>query len=127
MSAAKKGNLAQLQSTYINAHNKQEEAIARKRRGLYRRLIAFTVLGLLITYGFVSTLISQYNKIQEQAQTRIELEQEATELKKQQVLLEEEIVKLDDDDYIAKIARRDYFLSEEGEIIFKISGSSSSY
>jgi cell division protein DivIC len=127
MSAAQKGNLAQLQSNYINAHNKQEEAIARKRRGLIRRLIAFTILGLFITYGFVSTLVSQNSKIEENRQIKLELEQEVAKLKEEQVLLEEEIIKLDDDDYIAKIARKDYFLSKEGEIIFKLTDDSTSY
>ncbi|MFC4323925.1 FtsB family cell division protein [Litchfieldia salsa] len=126
MSASQKGNLAQLQSNYINAHNKQEEAIARKRRGLFRRLIAFTVLGLLITYGFVSTLISQNSKIEENRLVKLELEKEVASLKEQQVMLEEEIIKLDDDEYIAKIARKDYFLSKEGEIIFKIADDSTS-
>lgn len=35
-------------------------------------------------------------------------------------MLQEEIVKLNDDDYIAKLARRDYFLSENNEIIFNL-------
>ena len=44
-------------------------------------------------------------------------------LKDKQSALEEEIVKLNDDEYIAKLARRDYFLSDEGEIIFNIPDS----
>jgi len=35
-------------------------------------------------------------------------------------MLEEEIVKLNDDEYISKLARKDYFLSENGEVIFNI-------
>ncbi|WP_078543194.1 FtsB family cell division protein [Litchfieldia alkalitelluris] len=127
MSASPKQTLAQLQSQYINAHQKQEEAISRKRRGLFRRLIAFTVLGLCISYIFISTLVSQSATINENVNTKAELEQKIANLQEEQVILEEEIVKLNDNEYIAKIARRDYFLSEEGEIIFKFTDESSSY
>jgi cell division protein DivIC len=41
-------------------------------------------------------------------------------LKKEETLLKEEIVKLNDDDYIAKLARKEYFLSDENEIIFTL-------
>lgn len=43
-----------------------------------------------------------------------------TKLQSKQKQLKGEIVKLNDDDYIKKIARRDYFLSEDGEIIFNV-------
>ena len=48
------------------------------------------------------------------------LEQQLTKLESKEKQLESEIVKLNDDEYIKKIARRDYFLSEDGEIIFNI-------
>ncbi|MFK4996598.1 septum formation initiator family protein [Bacillus sp. N9] len=48
------------------------------------------------------------------------LEESLAKLEKKQLTLENEIVKLNDDDYIAKLARSEYFLSEKGEIIFNI-------
>ncbi|MDI3410420.1 septum formation initiator family protein [Bacillus sonorensis] len=33
--------------------------------------------------------------------------------------LKDEIVKLKDEDYVAELARKDYYLSKDGEIIFK--------
>ena len=41
-------------------------------------------------------------------------------VQEQKQMLELQIAKLQDDEYIAKIARKEYFLSEEGEIIFTI-------
>lgn len=41
-------------------------------------------------------------------------------MKKKQDIYEEEIIKLNDDEYIAKLARREYFLSEKNEIIFNL-------
>jgi cell division protein DivIC len=120
MSAVRKKNVTQLQSTYITNQDKHEQFIKRKRRGLYRRLLAFTIIVLIFSYGIISTLISQSAHIEEKLSEKKVLEAKMAELQEEQVVLEEEIVKLNDDNYIAKIARRDYFLSEEGETIFKI-------
>ncbi len=35
-------------------------------------------------------------------------------------MLKSQIIKLNDDEYIAKLARKEYFLSEDNEIIFAI-------
>ena len=35
-------------------------------------------------------------------------------------LLKDEIVKLNDDEYIGKLARKEYFLSDDNEIIFTL-------
>ena len=48
------------------------------------------------------------------------MNKELVSLKKDEVLLKEEIVKLNDDEYIAKLARKDYFLSDKDEIIFTL-------
>ena len=68
----------------------------------------------------VSTLISQSSVLEKKGAEHGELKQELAGLKKKQVILNEEIVKLNDDEYIAKLARRDYFLSEGDEIIFNL-------
>lgn len=72
------------------------------------------------------TLLDQRAILQEKEDRKEVVEQELAKLEKEQQRLEEEIVKLNDDDYIAKIARRDYFMSEEDEIIFNIPDDSSS-
>ena len=37
--------------------------------------------------------------------------------------MKEQVIKLNDDDYIAKLARKEYFLSESDEIIFTLPSS----
>ena len=49
-----------------------------------------------------------------------QIEAELDSLKQDEVLLKEEIVKLNDDEYIAKLARKEYFLSKDNEIIFTL-------
>ncbi len=116
-----------IQSDYQKVVEDRQKLISHRRRGLGRRLTAFGVISSIVGYLMISTFLSQSaayeNKIMEREQLQIDLE----EMKKNQVKLEEEIVKLNDDEYIAKIARRDYFLSEGNEIIFSVSEESGSY
>lgn len=81
----------------------------------------FFVLASVISYFMISTLISQASSLEEIKAEQQQLNEELAGLKKKEMILKEEIVKLNDDEYIAKLARKDYFLSEEGEVIFNIS------
>ncbi len=47
-------------------------------------------------------------------------DQELVALKKDETILKEEIIKLNDEEYIAKLARKDFFLSNSNEIIFNL-------
>jgi cell division protein DivIC len=127
MGAVQKEKVTQLETTYKSTIQKQEKTLVRKRQGLIRRLVVFAVFASVIAYSMGSTLISQNAKISEKLKEKEELELQMVQLKEDQKVLEEEIVKLNDDEYVAKIARRDYFLSNEDEIIFKINSDSSSY
>ncbi|MEH7383957.1 septum formation initiator family protein [Bacillus sp. JJ1521] len=122
--SARKKNVTQLQSTYMEEYKEQEQALHVKRKGLIRRLIAFFVLVAIISYGLISMVVSQHKTMNEKAAKKEELQEQLTSLKDEQVVLEEEVVKLNSDEYIEKIIRRDYFLSKEGEIIFKVGDGS---
>lgn len=89
-----------------------------KKKRLRFRLFVFCV-GLFLVWG------AWYWWNQEKAIT--EMEQQLSDIRtqvqmehKKQLELLDQIDRLHDLDYIAEIARRDYFLSPEGEILFKI-------
>lgn len=127
MDPARTRKVTTLQSNYMNQHKHKEIVQAKKRRMLLMRLLT---LGVFVAIGavlVVSTFMSQHQTLKEQEETKAQLEQELKELKQESVYLEEEIVKLQDEEYIAKIARRDYFLSENGEVIFNLPTNESSY
>jgi cell division protein DivIC len=73
LSAQPKHNITKLQTNYALEKEESQISIARRKKGLYRRLTVFFV-----------------------------------------------IVKLNDDEYIAKLARKEYFLSNDNEIIFTL-------
>ncbi|WP_210611395.1 FtsB family cell division protein [Priestia flexa] len=120
MSAERKKNVTKLNTEYSQQQQSLKKQTDRKRIGLIRRLTFFGVLALLIGVGIITTLITQASAIENKKAEKEKLEQQLTKLESKEKQLESEIVKLNDDEYIKKIARRDYFLSEDGEIIFNI-------
>jgi cell division protein DivIC len=120
LSAVRSRNIAKLQTQYAIQQESAELSSARKRKLLYRRLAAYVVLAGVITFLMISTYISQLSALEEKESEKKQLQKQLSGLEKQQQILEEEIVKLNDDEYIAKLARKEYFLSEENEIIFNL-------
>jgi cell division protein DivIC len=120
LSAVRSRNIAKLQTQYAIQQESAELSSARKRKLLYRRLAAYVVLAGVITFLMISTYISQLSALEEKVSEKKQLQKQLSGLEKQQQILEEEIVKLNDDEYIAKLARKEYFLSEENEIIFNL-------
>lgn len=100
-------------------HQKVNQKQAQKVR-LYRRLVVFALTALIICTVLTVTFINQKKvlaaKIEEKEQLLLDLE----EVENEQVILNEQLIKLDDDEYIAKLAREQYFLSESYEIIFSM-------
>ncbi|MGG0719540.1 septum formation initiator family protein [Robertmurraya massiliosenegalensis] len=120
MGAMNKRSVTKLQSEYVKQHERNEVRASRRRKLLIRRLSMFFVLASIVSYFMISTLISQASSLEEIKAEQEQLNEELAGLKKKETILKEEIVKLNDDEYIAKLARKDYFLSEEGEVIFNI-------
>ena len=120
MSSVRDKNIAKIETTYVHQQEIAEIASARKRKLLYRRLSMFLVFAAVMSYLMITSFISQSSTLDKKVAQKKQLEQQLTELKKQQVILKEDIVKLNDDDYLAKLARKEYFFSENGEIIFNI-------
>lgn len=87
---------------------------------MYRRLSLFLVFAAVMSYLMITSFISQSSALDKKVAQKRHLEQELKQLKKQQEILKEDIIKLNDDDYLAKLARKEYFFSENGEIIFNI-------
>ncbi|MDR7002278.1 septum formation initiator family protein [Neobacillus niacini] len=120
MGAVRKRNVAKIQSTYVEQQEFAEIATARKRKLVVRRLSLFLVFAIFVSYFMISSILTQASMIDAKKTQKKQLDHQLTGLKKQQGILEENIVKLNDDDYIAKLARKEYFFSKKNEIIFNI-------
>ena len=118
--ANRKKILHKLNNDNIDAANKEAKKLARIRAARNRRLAAAFVILLLIIGILGNTLMNQNERLEEKRQILKEREEELVQAIETQELLKLQLAKLDDDEYIAKLARKEYFLSEEGEIIFTI-------
>lgn len=120
MGSLRKKQVARIDNPYVQQQEKHVQSTGRKTRGLVRRLTLYAVITAIVLILAVSTLISQADALNKKNEEKQEAEKKMAALQKEETLLLEEIVKLKDDDYIAKLARKEYFLSEKGEIIFTL-------
>lgn len=118
MSQARRRALQEATLRYMQEKRVYEKIKRRRRRGLYRRLIAYSIVTVILSVSFISVLISQHQLLSEKKLEKERLQQELELVKQEEQLLREEIKKLNDYEYIGELARRDYFFSDEGEIIF---------
>jgi cell division protein DivIC len=120
MSVIRKRKIAKIENQYVQQREVAGLAENRKRKLLFRRLAVFALFATVISFLMISTFISQSAALEKKQTEKEKLEQKLAVLQKKQEILDEEIVKLNDDEYIAKLARREYFLSEKNEIIFNL-------
>ena len=97
---------------------KQNRKIRRKQ--FFKRFLTLTVLvGIMVTTGYFM-YTERLTKLSEAKALLAEYEEQYSELPEKEEYYRDEISKLENEDYIAQLAREKYFKSEEGEIIFKL-------
>ena len=120
MGVKPKYTVTSLDNNYMKQQEFSERTSARRRKLLIRRLSVFLVLAIAVCTILISTLVSSESALKSKQAEKAQMEEKLAKLEKRQSMLENEIVKLNDDEYIAKLARTEYFLSDKGEIIFNI-------
>ncbi|BDG45497.1 septum formation initiator family protein [Parageobacillus sp. KH3-4] len=120
MNVPRRTNVTKLQSSYISAQEEKRTKASRRRRIAIVRFVFFGALLASLSSIFFYTLHSQSKDIEAKLADKKRVEQQLDKLEKQQKQLEDEIKKLHDDEYIAELARKKYYLSKEGEIIFVV-------
>lgn len=85
-----------------------------------RRLILFGIIAGSIGGSLIYSLVTQANILKEKTEQRERLQAQLIQLEKNEKELNQEIENLNDPEYLGKLARRDYFLSKKGEIIFQL-------
>ncbi|MCG7332022.1 FtsB family cell division protein [Salinicoccus roseus] len=95
---------------------KQDENRVAKRRTLLFGSMLLVVAGILLIVAF-----NQKNQNQLIHEELVQAQVVFDERKNEVEDLEQQIRQLNDEDYITRIARSEFFLSEEGEIVFNLS------
>jgi len=84
-----------------------------------RFFLAFVVFGSITTilgYNLVNNILI----IKDMNLRKVELKNQIVELGREKEILENDILKLENPDYIAKYVREKYFYSKDGELILRI-------
>jgi cell division protein DivIC len=116
--------VSELNSRYTQQHEFQVEQKSKSRKGLVRRLGALSVFVVFVIAATTITLYSQNSVLGSKLEKKQALEQELAKLELVERDLTNEVENLNNLEYISEIARRDYFLSKPGEIIFKVAPTS---
>ena len=120
MGSLREKNVTKIENTYVAQQEQKAAKVQKRKLGLRRRLTLYTVCTVVFAIIAVATLISQNSTLHEKNAQIEKAESELAQMKIDEKSMKAEIVKLNDDEYLAKLVRRDYFLSEEGEIIFNL-------
>lgn len=120
MEQGNKTKIRQLTSDYMNKQALLDEQRRRRHKGLLRRLsmFAFCVIVLLSFAGV--TLYQQQATIDNQKIESQQLQGELAYMEQEELRLTQEIKWLHDPEYIAELARRDFFLTKPGETLFQL-------
>ncbi|KHF38326.1 cell division protein [Halalkalibacter okhensis] len=115
----------EMDKSYIQQREQELEMAARKRRGLFRRLTVLAIFVVALGSIACVSIYTQASSLEGKRQEQAALEEELKKLQLEEARLREDIKNYNDLDYIAEIARRDYYLTKPGETLFKLPESSS--
>ncbi len=110
----------QIDNEYVRQQKKQEARRRQRVRQLKKRMTVYLVGLVIVVIGFATVYIGQNKKYDVMLAEKATLEKQLTEVEKEQEKLQHQLEKLDDDEYIEKLARQQYLVGKEGEIIFSI-------
>lgn len=114
--------VARIRSEYMDQYQLQQERNRRRKKRLIQRLVIAGTVMVIIIGVMISYHVKQRALYSEKLEQYEQLQEELTILEQEEKELREEIDLLNDEEYILDIARTNYFLSKEGELIFQIEG-----
>ncbi len=113
-------HITSINTDYVRSVQRRETQNKSRKIRLIRRLVAFSIFSMLLIGFLVSALVNSKQTLAEKQLQKEEVAVELERVQEEQEMLKMQISKLNDDEYIGKLLRKEYFLSEEGEIIFSL-------
>ncbi|GED65660.1 FtsB family cell division protein [Lysinibacillus fusiformis] len=113
-------NFTKLDNDYVRNTDKAINRKQQARKRKWRRIVFFAIVPVIIIALLLNVLSNQQETLAIKEKSKEEAKQHLSELKEEQDSLNLKIKQLQDDEYIAKLLRKEYYLSEKGEVIFII-------
>ncbi|MGE7930531.1 FtsB family cell division protein [Lysinibacillus xylanilyticus] len=111
-------NYTKLDNDYVRNTDKAMNRKIQARKRKMRRIVFFAIAPVVIIAFLFNILLNQNETLAAKEQKKVEAKERLSGLKDERDSLNLKIKQLEDDEYIAKLLRKDYFLSEEDEIVF---------
>lgn len=118
MITERKNKVAPVSPHRIKEQERIEKLRAKRRRGLARRLAVFFIFTVIAAAVMTSVAASRTARLDELQERRTVLKNKLARLEQKEKSLRQQVKNLHDLDYIGEIARREWYMSEKGEIIF---------
>ena len=111
-------NYTKLDNDYVRNTDKAINRKIESRKRKMRRIGFFAILPVVIIAVLLNILLNQNETLAVKEQEKVEAKGRLSDLKEERDSLNLRIKQLENDEYIAKLLRKDYFLSKEGERVF---------
>ena len=105
---------------YTSKENQKKQRQLKKMRVVRRRITLFGGIMLAIIILLCIMLVFQKHSNEKDAVERKHKEEQFQKQQDEEIALKEKLNNLNDKDYIEKVARDDYYLSNKGEVIFRL-------
>lgn len=117
---SKSSSVASIETEYVRSMQRKEDWRRKQKKRLRVKLLVFAMI-VVITFGGIAIYNHQQKVLLASKEQEKELLVEQLTVKtSEQDQLKKQLLKLDDEEYIAKLARKEYFVSNENEIIFSL-------
>lgn len=114
----KKSSIARMNNPYIQHKTLADIREYKRKRKLKRRMRLLVSTGVFLIFLIGSTLARNYFRLGELEEQKAVAEAELESLNLDQAELEYYIGLLEDEEYVAKLARNEYYLTKDNEIVF---------
>lgn len=113
-------NVTKIENEYVRTLEQKASLKKARKVRLHRRLTVFAVIAV-VSFALLGKIYLNQNKVlAKKAEEKQMLLADLAETEEEHQLLTRQLEQLNDDEYIAKLARQKYFLSDKNEIIFSI-------
>ncbi|GEP80488.1 FtsB family cell division protein [Staphylococcus carnosus] len=109
-----------MEKRYIENENRKKKRHEMRKRVVKRRIMLFAGILLAIILILSIMVFTQIRSNADDAKERKAKEEKFQKQQDEEIALKEQLNNLNNKDYIEKIARDDYYLSNDGEVIFKL-------
>ncbi|MER2000013.1 MAG: hypothetical protein ABS882_09565, partial [Lysinibacillus sp.] len=95
-----------LNNDYVRSNEvEQHEQRVRQKQRIFmrRRFVMYIIIAAIICFGMLDFLLHQRERLESQKAELVETQQELEKANEQKEMLEHQIIKLEDDEYIAKL------------------------